>query len=567
MPKITGTSKLRDVLRPKKGPRPPHLVVEARAGTGKTTTLIEGLKLMRGIEPSIVPSPQQAAVWEQMMLSKGVQTIGFCAFSKSIASELKTRVPPGVDAMTMHALGLRAVTKALGPMGEPSQYVVGDIVAELLGVDKRVLKRSRPLLLSAVEELVSLCKVNLVGFPRPESICDDFAAAKCWQEELDELVAHYDVEIDLKSRVEVFQLVPSVLEECRSPRGRMDFDDMIWLPVVLDLPVFRYDLLLVDEAQDLNRCQQALAKKAGERLILVGDPRQAIYGFAGADAESMPRMVRELNSRCDKCGMVNQPGGLCHDCGGYTFGPGCVILPLTVTRRCGKAIVEEARKIVPDFEAHESNPSGIISKARFKEDDLIGPITENGKSWRNYRGDVQDGNMVLCRVNAPLVSECFKFIREGRRANIQGRDVAKGLTSTVKRMDALNATDLVHKLSDWSNEETKKESVKRNPSENRLIAIKDKFDCLMCFVEGAKTVADVLSKIETMFTDDKSGEGIKLSSIHRAKGLEAKRVFFLMPKGGECPHPMAKTAWQKEQERNLFYVAVTRAIEELVFVS
>jgi len=70
-----------------------------------------------------------------------------------------------------------------------------------------------------------------------------------------------------------------------------------------------------------------------------------------------------------------------------------------------------------------------------------------------------------------------------------------------------------------------------------------------------------------VFTDSLDTVGIKLSSIHKAKGLEAHRVFFLRPKGGECPHPMAKTGWQRGQEQNLLYVAITRAIEELVYVS
>jgi superfamily I DNA/RNA helicase len=59
-------------------------------------------------------------------------------------------------------------------------------------------------------------------------------------------------------------------------------------------------------------------------------------------------------------------------------------------------------------------------------------------------------------------------------------------------------------------------------------------------------------------------EGTLLSSIHRAKGLEAKRVFIL--RSDLLPHPMAKSEWAKGQEKNLSYVAKTRAIETLVYV-
>jgi superfamily I DNA/RNA helicase len=362
-------------------------------------------------------------------------------------------------------------------------------------------------------------------------------------EELAELARYYNVELENDNgtsyRREVFDLVPRVLERCLDVQrdGKIDFNDMIWLPVVLNLPVCRYDLLLVDEAQDLNRCQQELAKKAGARLIFCGDDRQAIYGFAGADSESMNRLQTDLT----------------------LTSVGCVELPLTVTRRCGKAIVADAQKIVPDFSAHESNGEGTISYMSFSE--------EYSQSNPCYRTSIRAGDMALCRVNAPLVSQCFKFIREGRKATIQGRDIAQGLITTVNKMRASSVEHLIEKLEDWAQKEIARESVKRNPNEDKIIAVQDRLDCLICFTEGSTTIQDVIRRIEAIFTDDKHAPGIRLSSIHKAKGLEAKRVFFLRPEGAGCPHPMARTPWQQAQEQNLCYVAVTRAIEELVYVS
>jgi superfamily I DNA/RNA helicase len=175
--------------------------------------------------------------------------------------------------------------------------------------------------------------------------------------------------------------------------------------------------------------------------------------------------------------------------------------------------------------------------------------------------------MILCRVNAPLVSQCFRFLKAGRKAQIQGRDVGQGLISTIKKQKAEDVPELSGKLDDWLYAETRKESAKRFPNENKLIALQDRIDCLHCFMEGCGTVQEVIDKIEAVFTDDRTSPGIKLSSIHKAKGLEARRVYFLMPSGCGCPHPMAKSKWSIEQEWNLKYVAVTRAIEELVYVS
>jgi hypothetical protein len=61
--------------------------------------------------------------------------------------------------------------------------------------------------------------------------------------------------------------------------------------------------------------------------------------------------------------------------------------------------------------------------------------------------------------------------------------------------------------------------------------------------------------------------GVLFSSVHRAKGLEAQRVFIIRNADAPMPHPMAKLGWERVQENNLVYVAITRAIHELVWVT
>jgi DNA helicase-2/ATP-dependent DNA helicase PcrA len=65
-----------------------------------------------------------------------------------------------------------------------------------------------------------------------------------------------------------------------------------------------------------------------------------------------------------------------------------------------------------------------------------------------------------------------------------------------------------------------------------------------------------------IFSDDQVG--VVFSSVHRAKGLEAKRVYILSPE--LMPHKMATKPWELEQERNIEYVAITRTLSELVYV-
>ena len=299
--------------------------------------------------------------------------------------------------------------------------------------------------------------------------------------------------------------------------------------------------ILVHNCQDLNRMQQELMLRAGHRIAFVGDKRQAIFGFAGADAESMDRMRRTLGG---DDGADDSPLAL----------RGCITLPLTVTRRCGKAIVKEAQRWVPEYRAHESNPDGAITDARLDE------------GSRNYRERVQSGDFVLCRVNAPLVSQCFRFIKQGRKANILGRKVGEGLAQLVDKSKKNTVPDLIAWLDDWLSAEQANENAKKLPSEARLENLRDKHDCILAFTEGLSRVEEVKAKIASVFTEDKNNHGVSLSSIHKSKGLEARRVFFLHPPNAGLRRDKMQ-AWELEQEDNLCYVATTRAIEELCHVS
>lgn len=563
----------------------PHLIVKARAGTGKTTTIEHAIRLLRGVGTGLTPTDQQQAIWDAVLQSKDhAKTVGVVAFNKVIAKELKERLGTGTntalaDAMTAHALGIKAIRSRfrLRPGDDGvSEYHVDDIIGQLLDRDPRDLKRQMPVVVSATKKLVELCKLNLVNV-------EDDGDPDYWYRELTAITSHYDIDlVDEKTGEDfseaVFELVPEVLKSCMDVErhGRIDFADMVWLPVVLNLPVQRYDLLFVDESQDLSRCLQELVKKAGKRLVFVGDDKQAIYGFAGADDKSLDRLAGDLGMVCTKCkktrehlGEQGSKFGLNYWSCGCGMGPiegrGCIELPLTRTRRCGHAIVAEAKRLVPDFEAFEGNNPGEIAHLSFE------PKTVNGVKT-DYRTELKAGDMVLCRVNAPLVSECFKLIKTGKPANIQGRDIAKGLKDQLKTLSDdspfMKTVDFIPLLEEWYFKSSNAERAKRNPSDAKLISLADRYECLLAFCEQAENVAGVTQKIDSIFTDDRNPKTmVMFSSIHRAKGLEADTVYLLEPGDAKVPHPMAKTEWAIKQEWNLKYVAITRAIRRLVYVS
>jgi hypothetical protein len=546
-------------MKPDYGPDDaPHVMVTARAGTGKTTTLVQGMRGVLGKDPEemisdgrwvrITPSEQQQAVWDAMRLSTGLRPCDICfaAFGNKIAKELQRRVPYGCTATTFHKMGFKAVMQRFQLKegdGAVFGYRTRRHVAELLGLDEYELTRTRPALAHAASSLVRLCKQNLVILDAEDEYEDRRAV-----QELDALVEHFDVELG-QDKYELYKLMPQLLHRALDVEKDqfIDFEDMIWLPVMMGLPLPKYKLLLVDEAQDLNICQQQMARRVGDRIIMCGDDRQAIFGFAGADADSMPRSYQELSKT---------PRG-------------CVELKLTTTRRCGKAIVTRAKQYVEEFEAHEDNCEGSLRYASYEEG-YAGVYPEGlpheAYYAGGYRSHVRDGDFVLCRVGAPLVSQCLRFLREGRKAVILGRDVGQNLIALVRSRKAQTMEQLYARMVDWHTEQITKERAKERPSELRIASIQDKYQCIVAFCQGRNSVDDVVAAIRRVFQED-TGSGIVFSTIHKAKGLEAKRVFLLQPRGARMPHPMAKLEWEVQQEHNLAYVAITRAIEELVFVS
>jgi len=99
---------------------------------------------------------------------------------------------------------------------------------------------------------------------------------------------------------------------------------------------------------------------------------------------------------------------------------------------------------------------------------------------------------------------------------------------------------------------------RKKAMQDKAEAIKDQADMLVNLCDGAKNVDEVMTRADALFTDDGLGQAgvITCSSVHKAKGLEAERVFVL-----------ASTLRQgNKEEENICYVAVTRAKAELVWV-
>jgi DNA helicase-2/ATP-dependent DNA helicase PcrA len=464
-------------------------IVNAVAGSGKTTTLVEASKRIKG---------------------NGL----FCAFNAHIVAELKQRLGDGMEARTIHSLGLEAVREHLGtePKVEGNKYqsLAREAAVSLCGSGGNH-KEVADLLI----ELVNLCQCTLSS-----EDTDEFNA----------MVKQYGVEIPTGWSGDLQEAVRSVLrrgQEQAKQAHLISFTDMLWLPYVWNLQPRTFDWVFVDECQDLNRAQLELVLKMrgrhdDGRMIFVGDPFQGIYAFAGADAHSY-RNIAERTAATE--------------------------FPLSVCYRCSMLVVREAQRIVPDIQSRPYAPLGTVR--------WIG----EGKFYE----DVQVGDLVLCRLNAPLITACLTFIQQKVPARIRGRDIGKYLTGIVNKVSREPGFRL-KEFTAFLRAYTAAQVSKLPPdSENALTKL---YDCEAaleaCFLASeAQTVAEFTREIERLFSDER--EGVYLSTVHKAKGLESKRVFILAPE----MLPMKRRGqqpWELEQEMNLKYVAVTRAQEELVFV-
>lgn len=264
------------------------------------------------------------------------------------------------------------------------------------------------------------------------------------------------------------------------------------------------------------------ALKPNGRFIAVGDRRQAINGFAGASCDSFD-LIANL--------------------------PNTTELPLSVNYRCGSNIIEIAKDIVPEITAHENAISGEVN-----EIDNLKTVTNN--------------DMIICRLSAPLVSVCLKLIAKGKTAQIKGKDIGEGLINLVVKMKAKNIPSLFTKLDNELEkiEKSMPKNIKYPKETSKYLGMKDKIECLSAIAERANGIAELKRYIQDLFSDEAKKNAIMLSTIHKAKGLEADNVFILCPEKLPLRYKGQQT-WELEQEMNLKYVAITRAKKVLNFVN
>jgi DNA helicase-2/ATP-dependent DNA helicase PcrA len=440
-----------------------NALVSAVAGSGKTYTLVEAMGKIKG-------------------------RCLYLAFNKHVAESLSAKVcSPSVSIMTTHSLANGIVRGHAGFKVKFDNWKTSNHLARMVNQDKK--KK----IWGTVNNVVGLIKANY------DLDSKRFPSAS-------EVVYKYFVTIS----EEDIPLCDKVFMKCMEDQRTMDFNDQILYPVFYDMVMPKYDWIMIDECQDLNRTQIGLIRKMlaanpGARVICVGDPYQSIYAFRGADLDAIPTLIEQLD---------------------------CTILPLSICYRCAKSIVEEARGHVGHIESFEGQIEGEV----IETDEL----------------DAQEDDLVLCRTTAPLVKECLKALRAGKKAYVRGKDIGEALVDILEKIGVATPSAI---------EQYRNLTNLKGKSKAYQLMFHDQLDTLKTLSEHCEyNLAAVVKLIHSIFKET-DGSKITFSTVHRAKGLEFPTVWIIRP--DLIPHPRAENL---EQEENLKYVAITRAQSTLIWV-
>lgn len=497
--------------------KPESLTIVANAGTGKTTTLVWTEK---GVPKGMTPSDQQIAIFDKLKLTPAKRKnakIRCSCFNVNIKNELQERLPD-VECVTNNGLGNTTVRTFLGRSYLNVDARKFDFIAKDVIGDPWKDRKLFPVI-KTLTDLVDMARVTLTGHSEDGR----------WvvsPEEIVEMANIYSVPIEVPSMVERVEEFINLGIDKAVKHGKLDFNDQVFLPEVFGLSPEKVFRGYVDEAQDLNNAQRSLLLKSAEQIVIVGDPNQSIYLFAGAAPDSMSLMTESLK---------------------------CQTLPLSVTRRCPKSHVEYAKRFLPPdtlFSAHDSNIDGTIIKAKITND-VFAKVVADGNN-----------NLFISRTNGPLVKHCFGCYRNNIPATIRGRDFAAAAKGKLKKLKSRTNAEAIIEI---SNQLDKKiEAFNAQGKVDLAEAAQDELAVFMIFLTETETIEEACARIDDMFSDEKLAKGIMFTTAHKAKGLEAHTVGILTPELFPHPKIAEKSPQQAQQERNCAYVAYTRSKDTLI---
>lgn len=476
-----------------------NLIIQAVAGAGKTTTLIECANRIGDDK-----------------------TILLLAHNRSTRDTLKAKIAEkkNVKVYTLHGLAWRMFTEHFdfSPVIDDDKYrkYVNANLENISSEEFKVLSAPTKMAYKAnVFDLINKARHNL----------------KQSEKEIKKLATK---KYGMTLIADECKLVADVLKWGLTETQVVDYQDLLWFPSEFGYFTKKYlaDIIMLDEAQDASIAQQDIVSrcfKRNTRLFSFGDRDQTINSWCGSDTEAFEHLKDTSMFRRDS-----------------------KELPLTTNYRCGKKIIEYAKRYTDNnIHAREDAQDGTVN-------------------FDVSLSEAKDGDMILCRNIAPLMNVYRNCVSLGKKVYFRGEELGKTLKLSADCSDGNTIEELIKSMKKrliftWDLLSSEAGVDKREAMVNPIIiSILDTIKTMENLPKTVETRLDLEKFINDIFSDE-GKEGIQLSTIHRAKGLEADNVFIICP--SLLPSRLATMNWEIEEEKHLQYVMCTRAKNNLNFVT
>ncbi len=486
------------------------IVCKAVAGAGKTATSLD--------------------VYNVLTADLAGQFIQCVAFNVKAKEEMISRGMDPKHAKTLNGLGHANLNRFARNRGLKLDVQDGTKVSRLLKQTDSQLAEIAPARRFAKKMIDFVKSHGLKVFDRPtlEGLADHYEVFIDLT--YDECEEQYNMGLDeLESRT--YEWIGRTMVENNKipPSGDwvIDYNDQIYLPVVLGVPCFQNDLMIVDEAQDLSIANKRLVDKCLKKngvLVLVGDDYQCIYAWRGCEVDGLSKTLARTNLDIEAS-------------------------PLTYNWRSGKQIIEVAQKICPDIQCGNGKEAVVKTESLGKFE-----VTK-------LEGDTA----VLSRLRAPLVGYAIELLKADKPFTFQFS--LTFLTDTIKQIADKDLSIRAFKRHLAQYVETKRELYTQQDADAALEDLED-FAAIMETILGkvntTDKVADLIDYIKELDRRIRESDGsLCLSTMHGSKGLEWETTYLI---GYKEIGNRATKDWKITEARNLRFVAVTRAKTNLIFL-
>ncbi len=510
------------------------LLIEALAGTGKSTILAEIAKVLK----SEKLSPLEC------------RFVVFGRKNKADLAEKLSEIKWEKSVQTLNSLGYEMLRDALGKSHK--QFRLNNGKYEKIAQEKRYLdsynkwgekipgklqieNHNGELAIKSKGDFVDLLdKIRLHCY-----FVDEISKDDVW-----EIAGKYGIEIFKSRLTEITEAVCDVLETGLDDgigKLNIDFLDQTWL-LWHDQNVYKnifkkwsnkLKVISIDECQDVDLLQieflKLLHNTYSNFVIACGDKFQAIYSFRGCLTDGIDVICQKFN--CDK-------------------------MPLTTNWRCGKKHLKLVRDIYPNINIKPS-PTAPDGEIRIIKENNFLDIFDGADRSLSFFG--------ICRKNAPLLIFAIRLLTAGYPARIKDRNLGAKLLNKVKEVarGKYHVDNFLNQVEEWFSFQAN--SINKLPEkiqEQKLTELKDYRDCLVALFAKFQPLClnDWKTEIDKIFDESTTTKKIiDLYTIHSGKGGEGHYTFIIYPEN--MPIEFEKQSKEeRQQEQHNIYVSLTRCL-------